>query len=255
MPGQVEHFVRSCTRSVYCRYLVAHCRLSKGPALSRLLRRRLGWVSLEDPVSHFRICLVQIIVHHSLLKDPGAVVAHAPRQLILGCIQPLPDVLLGVGAPPPQPLLQDLLARRRQEQETRRRSEIGMRLDLLHAVHLNVEHRRPARRGNVVQGLHGRAVVLGAELGVLDEAVGLDERLELRDGGEVVFDAVFLGATRVAGGVGDGKGKGGGVVGEEAVQDGGFAGAGGPAEDDGSELARGCGERLGHTVVEHGSYR
>ena len=52
--------------------------------------------------------------------------------------------------------------------------------------------------------------------------------------GEVVVDGVELAGARGARGVGDGEAEEGGVGGEEAFDEGGFAGAGGAGEHDGA---------------------
>ena len=69
---------------------------------------------------------------------------------------------------------------------------------------------------------------------MFDEVVLLDEFFKGRVVGEVVVYAVFFAGAWGTGGVGDGEAEEVGVVCEKAVYQGGFAGAAGAAEDDGS---------------------
>jgi hypothetical protein len=74
-------------------------------------------------------------------------------------------------------------------------------LQLLDAFHLDVENAGLAR---ALGGLHGRdagAVVVAAELRVLEEAALRDELLEFAVGDEVVVFAVDFAGARGAGGV------------------------------------------------------
>lgn len=126
--------------------------------------------------------------------------------------------------------------------------------DLLDALHLDVEHAHLAGLGDGGDGREGGAVGVAGEGGVFDEGVGGDEGGEGRRGGEVVVLAVdFAGARRAGcvcrrvvregdvkrgarGGTGDGEAEDVGVVGEETLEDGGFAGAGGAGDHDGARV-------------------
>jgi hypothetical protein len=66
---------------------------------------------------------------------------------------------------------------------------------------------------------------------VLDEAVCLDQLLEVVAGDEVVFATVLLAGARAAGRVRDAEAAVG-VLGEEALEEGGLAGARGAGDDD-----------------------
>ena len=69
---------------------------------------------------------------------------------------------------------------------------------------------------------------------MLDEAVGLDQLLEVVAGDEVVLAAVLLAGARAAGRVRDAEAVAVGVLGEEALEEGGLAGARGAGDDDGA---------------------
>jgi hypothetical protein len=67
---------------------------------------------------------------------------------------------------------------------------------------------------------------------VLDEAVCLDQLLKVVAGDKVVFATVFLAGARAAGRVRDAEAVAVGVLGEEALEEGGLAGARGARDDD-----------------------
>ena len=69
---------------------------------------------------------------------------------------------------------------------------------------------------------------------MLDEPVRLDELLEILAGNEMVFAAVFLAGARAAGRVRDAEAVAVRVLGEEALEEGGLAGARGAGDDDGA---------------------
>jgi hypothetical protein len=69
---------------------------------------------------------------------------------------------------------------------------------------------------------------------MLDEPVRLDELLEILAGDEMVFAAVFLACARAAGRVRDAEAVAVRVLGEEALEEGGLAGARGAGDDDGA---------------------
>lgn len=65
-------------------------------------------------------------------------------------------------------------------------------------LHLDIQNDDAALGGLVGDGLLGGAVAVGAEAGVLDEAVGAHESFELVGGNEVVVDAVGFSRARLA---------------------------------------------------------
>lgn len=69
---------------------------------------------------------------------------------------------------------------------------------------------------------------------MLNEAIGLNKFREILPGHKVVFAAVLLAGARAAGRVRDAEAVALGVFGEEALEEGGFAGAGGAGDDDGA---------------------
>ena len=71
---------------------------------------------------------------------------------------------------------------------------------------------------------------------MLNEPVGLDELSKLLSGNEMVLAAVLLAGARSAGGVRDAEAVALGVLGEEALEESGLAGAGRARDDDGAVL-------------------
>lgn len=83
-------------------------------------------------------------------------------------------------------------------------------------LHFDIEDDDLSLGGLLLNGGLARAVAVAAELGVLDEAVGLDQLLELGHAHVVVVDAVRLAGARGARRVRDGEGEGVGVRREQA---------------------------------------
>ena len=165
------------------------------------------------------IRLLQIIIHqHKIMHTRRLSIL----QLIIRLRQPLLNTLLRLRTASPKSLLQRLQARRRNKDVPRINRRL---LNLLDALHFNVEHHHaPLGRLLLDGGLAG-AVAVAAELGVLDEAVLCDQGLELLHGHEVVVLAVGLAGAGGASRVRDGEGEGVWVGGEEAVVEGAFADA------------------------------
>lgn len=92
-------------------------------------------------------------------------------------------------------------------------------------LHLNVQNAAPAPVPHVLDRLHAGAVEIAAELRVLDKPIGLDQLCEVVARDEVVLAAVLLAGARVAGGVRNAEAVAVGVLGEEALEEGGLAGA------------------------------
>lgn len=65
-------------------------------------------------------------------------------------------------------------------------------------LHLNVEDASAVLLGDVANGLDAGAVVVAAELGVLDEATLVNQLQKVLLCDEVVFDAILLGASGLA---------------------------------------------------------
>jgi hypothetical protein len=92
-------------------------------------------------------------------------------------------------------------------------------------LHLNVQNTSSPPLPHILDSLHTSAVEVAAELRVLDEAVRLDKLLEILAGDEVVLATVLLAGARAAGRVRDAEAVAVGVLGEEALEEGGLAGA------------------------------
>lgn len=134
---------------------------------------------------------------------------------ILRLREPLLDALLLLGAAAPEALLELLLAGRGDEDEAR---GDAARLDLLDALHLDVQHDDLALLALLADCRLGRAVAVAAELGVLDEAVRGDQRLEVGVADEVVVDGVLLALAGRPRRVADGEGEGVRVLREEHLE-------------------------------------
>lgn len=154
-------------------------------------------------------------------------------QLQLGLRQPLLHALLLLRATAPQPLLQHRLAGRRHKDIPRVHAAL---LDLLNALHLDVQHHDAVLGSLVRDRLPARAVAVAAERRVLDEAVGGDELCELVVRHEVVVHAVGLAVARRAGRVRDGEGEGSWVALAEEVEERAFADAAGARDYEGSAV-------------------
>lgn len=89
---------------------------------------------------------------------------------------------------------------------------------------------------------------------MLNEIATGNSSQEVLAGQEVVIDTVDLASTGVAGGVGDTESKLVGVLGKEALQEGGLAGAGG-ARDDNRSGRSCCRYDDGFIMVERGGKR
>lgn len=70
-------------------------------------------------------------------------------------------------------------------------------------LHLDVQHHDTALGPLLLNGHLARAVPVAPELGVLDEALGVDQRLEVLHGDVMVVDAALLAGPRVPRGVRD----------------------------------------------------
>ena len=86
---------------------------------------------------------------------------------------------------------------------------------------------------DVLHRLHAGSVQITPELRMLDEALGVDQRLEGFARREVVRFAIFFARSRRAGRVRDGEAEAVGVLFEEAVEQSRFAGSRGAGDDDG----------------------
>lgn len=107
-------------------------------------------------------------------------------------------------------------------------------------LHLDVEHDDLALGGLLLDGGLARAVAVAAELGVLDEAVGGDEVLELGHLHVEVVDAVGLAGPRAPRGVRHGQGEGVGVRVEQAPDQRALADARGARDDERAAVGGEC---------------
>lgn len=101
-------------------------------------------------------------------------------------------------------------------------------------LHLNIQNHNLTLRALLVNGHLTRPIPVPAKLGMLDEAVGVDEVLKVLHGDEVVVDAMDLAGAGIPRGVGDGEGEDVRVAGEEELEEGAFADARGAGDDDGA---------------------
>lgn len=150
--------------------------------------------------SPLKLIIDNDLVEHALLA--------CKLQLLLRLRQPLLNRILAIRLAAPQPLLQDLETRGLQTEIAG--AELRL-LDLLDALHLDVEDAGAVVGGDVLDALHAGAVAVAAELRVLDEGARADELAEALFGHEVVLAAVLLAWARGAGCVGDGEAEARGV--------------------------------------------
>lgn len=108
-------------------------------------------------------------------------------------------------------------------------------------LHLNVQQHNPPLGRLLLDSLLAGPIPVTAELGVLDEAVVVDEVLKVLHLDEVVVHAVGLAGAGRARRVRDGEGEGVGVAREEEVVEGPLADARGPGEDEGAGVFGGWG--------------
>lgn len=149
--------------------------------------------TVNNPIPQFGIRLLNVVVDNDLLMRARQL---GKSQLVLCLCQSLSQRFLGLGAAATKALLQLLQRRRGEEHEPR--VQVGL-LDLLHALHLDIQNTDALLLGDVLDGLHGGSVMVSAELGMLDEAVGGNEFEESLLGSEVVFAAVLLTSARLTG--------------------------------------------------------
>lgn len=101
-------------------------------------------------------------------------------------------------------------------------------------LHLDIQNTNPPLLGNVLHRLHTRAIVIAPKLRMLHKSFLLYQFQKLFFGHKVVLDPVFLCAPRRARCVRDAEAEFGGIGGEEAREDCGFAGARRTGYDNGS---------------------
>jgi len=150
----------------------------------------------------------------------------------LSQVQALLQRLLCFSAAGPKTLLQDLHARRLDEEVNR------IQIGLLHAEHsldVDVEGADATGHHDVRDGPFARAVYIARELGVLQELFGGYCREHLVAADKVVVFAVDFSGPRLACGVRDTEGEQARVLGHEAVEQGAFAAATWPTEADWSQ--------------------
>lgn len=188
----------------------------------------------------------------------------ASRELhLLGSLlEPFLDSLLGIRGPGSEPLFQNLWAGRRQEEEAGlgKGRVVGYLFDALLKLvnsssllfshlrskskwestqtethlHFNIQNAHPSPLRNIFYGLDARPIAVAAKLRMLDEPLLLHQFLEFLGRDKVVFAALLLARAGLARRVRDAEAEAVGVLGEEAVQDGGFACARGAGDYDGA---------------------
>ena len=145
--------------------------------------------------------------------------------------EPPRDDIGAVLAAAVQPLAQFFPTRRQDEDQDRVRKQP---LDLQCALPVDLE-RHVVAVGDVGGDLGlRRAVEIAVHLRPLEEVAALDHAPERRHVDEVVLAAVLLAGARAAGRVRDAEAVAVGVLGEEALEEGGLAGARGAGDDDGA---------------------
>eukprot|EP00632_Arachnochrysis_sp_CCMP2950_P016842 CAMPEP_0185701548 /NCGR_PEP_ID=MMETSP1164-20130828/9700_1 /TAXON_ID=1104430 /ORGANISM="Chrysoreinhardia sp, Strain CCMP2950" /LENGTH=322 /DNA_ID=CAMNT_0028368617 /DNA_START=196 /DNA_END=1162 /DNA_ORIENTATION=+ len=150
---------------------------------------------LEHALQFFDGAL-QLVVDDVVVERRRAIGGMREGEFGLGVAQALLDLVLGLGAAAAQALLEDVERRRFHPQVIR--LERRRRLDLAHALDVDVED---ADATLLLHGLDGRfrgAVVVPVHVRRLDEAAALYLGLHRLDLGEVVVHAIRLPRTRVA---------------------------------------------------------
>jgi hypothetical protein len=92
-------------------------------------------------------------------------------------------------------------------------------------LHLNVQNTNPSPLPHILDSLHTRAIQIAAKLRVLNKTIGIHQFPKIFPRDKVVLAPVLFASTRAAGGVRNAETKALGVLGEEALEEGGFAGA------------------------------
>ena len=145
----------------------------------------------HDVLLKFLVAGLEVVVN-----DDAVVCARVGvRQLGDALLQPCLNGLLVLAPAAAQPAL-ELLDRRWLEKDI-----LGVKvrlLDLLDAFHLDVEDAHAPLLGQLLDGGHGGAVRAPGKRCVLDEAIGVDQRLKDLGRHEVVFFSVRLAFARTA---------------------------------------------------------
>ena len=143
-------------------------------------------------------------------------------ELFYGLFESLLDAGFSLRSTATKTSLKGLGRWRRNEDVASR--DVGL-LNLLDALHLDVEEDNSALLGLLLDGHLAGAVAVAAKLGVLDEAVLANQVFKLLHGHIVVVHAFLLAGARGSGSVRDGQAKGVWVALEEEVVEGAFADA------------------------------
>lgn len=72
-------------------------------------------------------------------------------------------------------------------------------------LHFDIQNACSVLLRNILDSLNASAVVVGAELGMLNEAACIDKFQEILLGNKVVLDTILLASSRCTGGVRDGE--------------------------------------------------
>lgn len=138
-------------------------------------------------------------------------------QLSTRLSQSLLNSILSLGTPTPQTSLQSLHARRLNKHIAG--LDTGVLLDLLHAIHLDIQNNDQTLGSLLVNGHVAGSIAIRAESGALDEtAFGL-QCCELVLGDEEVALSVDFAGAGTACCVRDAEGELGGVCAEEALDE------------------------------------
>ena len=145
----------------------------------------------HDVLLKFLVADVEVVVNDDAVVRARVGVLQLGDALLQACL----NGLLALAPAAAQPVL-ELLGRRWLEKHI-----LGVKvrlLDLLDAFHLDVEDAHAPLLGQLLDGGHGGAVRAPGKRCVLDEAIGVDQRLKDLGRHEVVFFSVRLAFARTA---------------------------------------------------------
>ncbi|KAG9912497.1 hypothetical protein KCU94_g46, partial [Aureobasidium melanogenum] len=167
--------------------------------------------------NHFGLIfgLLEVVVDNDLVENAGGL---CKLELVLGLSETLGSRAM-------------VVAGRVQVRTASRRKKIEGSDAYLH---LNIQDAGAVLLSNILDSLDAGAVVVAAELGVLDEALLINELQEFLLGDEVVLDTVLFLASGLASSVLDGEAEAVGVLLEQTVQVSRLARARRPGDDDGT---------------------
>lgn len=99
-------------------------------------------------------------------------------------------------------------------------------------LHFDIQNTCPVLLRNILDSLNAGAIVVGTELGMLNEAACIDKFQKILLGNKVVLDTILLASSRCTSGVRDGEAVAIREFLQQAVKMSGLAGARGSGYDD-----------------------